>query len=257
MLQHFAIDWDALDGLGAAAPEALVFDLDGTLVDSAPDIAHSLNNAVATLGVPPFDLDDVHTMIGAGSRVLLDRAFDAAGLDPADPRKADVFNRFMEHYERETAAGRGLYPGALDLLAGLGQRAVRRGLCTNKPEPVTRIAVQALGLASSLDVIVGARDDRPKKPHPAMLEATLAALGVAPGRAVMVGDSQADIGVARAVGCPVVAVSFGYSKVPARELGADAVIDDLRELPAALATLAALRGGAASGALAGGRLAGA
>ncbi len=212
-------------------PQAVVFDLDGTLVDSAPDIAQSLNFAVSSIGLPPFDLDDVHAMIGGGSRVLLDRAFDKAGIDRGDPRKPEVFDRFMDMYERESAAGRGLYPGAMALLADLGAAGIKRGLCTNKPEPITRVVVEALGISRHFEAVVGARDDIPKKPDPAMLHATFASLGVTAADAVMIGDSHADVGVSRAAGCPIVLVSFGYSKVPARELGADAVVDQLSDVP--------------------------
>jgi len=218
-------------------PKAVVFDLDGTLVDSAPDIAHCLNFAVSSIGVPAFDLDDVHTMIGGGSRVLLDRAFDKAGIDRTDPRKDEVFARFMEMYERESAAGRGLYPGAMELLGELNARGIKRGLCTNKPEIITQVVVEALGLRPHLEAVVGARDDLPKKPDPAMLRATFSDLGVTADEAVMIGDSHADVGVARAAGCPVVLVSFGYTKVPARDLGADAVVDHLMQVPDALARI--------------------
>jgi phosphoglycolate phosphatase len=219
--------------------KAVIFDLDGTLVDSAPDIAEATNTAFAPLGVPPFPIDDVKAMIGGGSAMLIERAVKAAGLPLTRESHADILGRFMGVYKDVSALGRGLYPGAIELLTSLKQRGIKTALCTNKPDEVTAIAVQALGLAPHLDYVLGASDRIAKKPDAAMLHDCCRALGVHPREAVMIGDSGADNGAARAAGCKIVLVDFGYCKVPVASMGPDAVISHLLELPAALARLAA------------------
>jgi phosphoglycolate phosphatase len=218
---------------------AVIFDLDGTLVDSAPDIAEAMNAAFAPLGVPPFPIEDVKAMIGGGSAVLIERAVKAAGMPYTPASHAEILARFMGRYKDVSALGRGLYPGAIDVLRGLREAGVKTALCTNKPAPVTEIAVQALGLAGHLDYVLGASDRIAKKPAADMLHDCCRAVGVHPREAVMVGDSGADSGAARAAGCKIVLVDFGYSKQPVASLGPDAIISHLSGLPAALTRLAA------------------
>ncbi len=222
-------------------PKAIIFDLDGTLVDSAPDIAYAANSAFAPLGVPPFPIDDIKAMIGGGSAVLIQRAVAAAGLPATPESHAEILARFMITYKEASALGRGLYAGAVALLETLRSRGVKTAVCTNKPAPVTTIAIAALGLAPHLDYVLGASDRLAKKPDAAMLHDCCQALGVHPREAVMVGDSGADNGAARAAGCPIVLVDFGFSKVPVASMGPDAVISHLRDLPAVLDRLALSR----------------
>lgn len=225
--------------MSAAWPRAVVFDLDGTLVDSAPDIAAATNAAFAPLGVPPFALDDVKAMIGGGSAVLIERAMRAAKLTEARAAHADLLARFMTVYRDVSAAGRGLYPGAVETLVALRRSGIATALCTNKPAPITEIAVRALGLSPHLGYVLGATDKIAKKPDPAMLLDCCRALGVHPREVVMVGDSGADAGAARAAGTSLVLVDFGYSKAPVASMGPDAVVSSLIELPGALARIAA------------------
>jgi phosphoglycolate phosphatase len=222
-------------------PQAVIFDLDGTLVDSAGDIAEAMNTAFSSLGVPPFPVDDVKAMIGGGSAVLIERAVKAAGLPFTPESHAEILGRFMSVYKDVSALGRGLYPGALEVLAGLKARGIKTALCTNKPAPVTEIAVKALGLAPHLDYVLGASDAIAKKPAGDMVHDCCRAVGVHPREAVMVGDSGADNGAARAAGCKIVLVDFGYSKVPVATMGPDAIISHLHDLPDALRRLAAAR----------------
>jgi phosphoglycolate phosphatase len=223
----------------AGAPfRAVIFDLDGTLVDSAPDIREALNAGVALLGGRTLGLDEVHGMIGGGSRLAVQRALAAIGKPSVDEETNErVFAEFMRTYRRVTAYGRGLYPGAADLLAELRGEGMRLGLCTNKPEEVTDIAVRALEIHDYFDVVVGASDAVPKKPDPAMLMTVLQRLDVGIRDAVMIGDSAADVGVARAAGMPVVVLRHGYSKGPPEALGADIVIDSLAGVRGALTRL--------------------
>ena len=220
-------------------PRAVIFDLDGTLVDSAPDIREAVNAGFGPLGVPPFPLEVVKELIGGGAAVAVQRAAERLGvtLQPSDENA--VLERFMAAYARVSAGGRGLYPGAHDLLRQLRAEGRSLALCTNKAEAITRISLEALGISGYFGAVVAARDDLPKKPDPAMLLRALAPFGVAPSDAVMIGDSHADIDGARAAGMPSIAVSYGYSRTPAAKLGASTVVNSLAEVPAALAALRA------------------
>ncbi len=211
-------------------PKAVVFDLDGTLVDSAADIARALNAGFETHGITPFTADDVHTIVGGGARMAIDKAAERAGLRLNDTARADVMERFFAAYRKVSAEGNGLYPGARQLLETLRGRDVKIGLCTNKAEDVALIAVKALGISDLLDVKVGARDDRPRKPFPDMVHACLSPFGVNPRDAVMIGDSRADADAGRAAGTAVILTSFGYTTTPVAELRPDAIVDHLDEV---------------------------
>jgi phosphoglycolate phosphatase len=225
-------------------PRAVVFDLDGTLVDSAPDIALAINAAFAPLGVPAFDLATVKTMIGGGARAAIGRAAGLAGLTLSTPDEEAALARFYPVYAEASAKGRGLYPGARQVLDELERAGVVLGLCTNKAEPITAIALEALDIAGYFRSVVGARDDLPKKPDPTMLRAVLSGLSAAPADTVMIGDTTADIGAARAAGCRSIAIGHGYARVPVHQLGADATVTCLPEVPAVLARLGAIGHGA-------------
>jgi len=220
-----------------AWPRAVVFDLDGTLIDSACDIADTLNTCLAGEGIAPFDDPTVVTMIGGGARVLVERAL--VRIDRSDD--VALLERLTANFTTRYAAlgaGRSVpFPGAVELLTELSSAGIDLGICTNKPYAITRVVLDDLDLARWFGAVVGETRDLPRKPHPAMLLAALEGLSASPLDAVMVGDSAADIGTARAAGVPVVAVSFGYTTTPPGELGADLLIDRLADLPTALARL--------------------
>lgn len=218
-------------------PRAIVFDLDGTLVDSAPEIRAAINAAFEPMGVPAFSLDAVRTMIGGGAVVALQRAAARAGIELDKTRQQAALERFLVVLAEASEHGEGLYDGAAELLQRLTDEGVKLAICTNKAEPVTHIALRALGIAPFFEAIVGATDALPKKPDPGMLRAALNRLGVAPADAVVVGDTHADMDAARAAGCRSIAVSFGYSQKPVADLGADAIVDRLADIPAAIAGL--------------------
>jgi phosphoglycolate phosphatase len=211
-------------------PKAVVFDLDGTLVDSAADIARALNGGFAAFGLTPFTAEDVHTIVGGGARMAIDKAAERAGLALTDAQRADVMQRFFATYRAVSAEGNGLYAGARKLLEELRARDVKIGLCTNKAEDVALIAVKALGISDLLDVKVGARDDRPRKPFPDMIHACLDPFSINPSEAVMIGDSRADAEAARAAGTGLILTSFGYTTTPVAELKPDAIVDHLDEV---------------------------
>ena len=218
-------------------PRAVVFDLDGTLIDSAGDIADVLNECLGEHGIAPFDEPAVITMIGGGAKMLVERAFDRLGRRHEQALLDRVFDKFATRYEALGAGRSVAFPGAIDVLARFKGEGRALGICTNKPADITTRVLDQLDLAKWFGAVVGETPHLARKPDAAMLLATLSKLGAHPRDAVMIGDSAADIGTAKAAGVKSVAVTFGYTTIPPRELGADAVIEHFAELPAALAKL--------------------
>ena len=219
---------------------ALVFDLDGTLVETAADLHLVLAEVLAETGYEAPSLPAVRAMIGDGARVLIERALAALGA-PAEPSVVDrLFDRFRDRYAEVPCRLSEPYPFAAELLAQQRVAGYRLGLCTNKPQGATDGLLRALGFDGLFDAVIGG-DVLPgiRKPHPGHLAAVLERLGVPPQAAVMIGDSGNDLRTARALEIPCILVSFGYTDVPARELGADIVVDRLDAVPAALAKLRA------------------
>jgi phosphoglycolate phosphatase len=191
-----------------AWPHAVVFDLDGTLIDSAQDIAHALNAALGLRGLTPFSVDEVKAMIGGGVPKLAEQALRARGVSRLGllPLASD----FVYYYRANLTTHTTLYDGARELLEQLLAEGRLLGLCTNKKEDLVIETLNQLDLAKYFSAVTGERFGRPKKPDPAPLLAVLSELRVPPENAVMVGDSVADSGCARAAGVASVMVSFGY-----------------------------------------------
>jgi phosphoglycolate phosphatase len=210
-------------------PLAVVFDLDGTLIDSAPDIAHALNAALGLRGLPPFSLDEVKAMIGGGVPKLAERALLARGVSRLGllPLAAD----FVQYYRANLTTHTTLYDGARELLDQLRAEARPLGLCTNKREELVIETLNQLDLAKYFSAVIGERFGRPRKPDPAPLRAVLAELRVSPENAVMVGDSAADAGCAQAAGVVSVMVSFGYGTGASGAAGGDLQAASFRDLP--------------------------
>lgn len=215
---------------------AVVFDLDGTLVDTIGDLTMALNRTLADLDLPPHSEDAVRGMVGGGLAKLLARGLSAHGASLEATDRDRAVARLLHHYAASPADRSRLYPGAREALSALRDAGLACGLCTNKPEPIARDLLQALGIADAFGHIQGSDAGFPKKPDPAGLTHVVGALGATPETALMVGDSVVDVETARAAGLSgVVLVSYGYSVTPVTELEADAVINHLHELVRALA----------------------
>jgi len=218
---------------------ALVFDLDGTLIDSAPDLAWSVNQLLAEEQHAPLDLPGIKAMIGHGARNLVERAFAATGGCVADSSLDALTRRFLEIYESHGVRETTTYPGVRETLSTLQERDIPLGLCTNKPEQATLGVLNDLNLSAFFSAVVGGDTLAGiRKPDPRPLLAVLETLGASPDRAIYIGDSLTDVQVARAAGLRVVLREDGYTTEPAESLGADAVFGPFEELPQLLAQLA-------------------
>ena len=205
----------------------LVLDLDGTLVDSVPDLMAALNRLMKTRGLPPFGAEETAAMVGDGVPVLVARALTARGAAP-DPAAVDAF--VADYTAHATAASR-LYPGVAETLGRLAEAGWQLAVCTNKPEAAARVVLDGLGLPGRFAAIGGGDSFPTRKPDPAHLLATIAAAGGRPDRAVTVGDHANDIAAARGAGLPCVFAAWGYGR-PGMEAGAAAVAQHFDELPA-------------------------
>jgi len=220
------------------AVKAVVFDLDGTLVDSAPDLQAALNRLLAEEGRRPLALEDVTGMVGDGAARFVERGFAATGAAVTGPALDALVQRFLIDYEANACVATRPFPGVVEALARLKACGLALGVCTNKPAAATREVLAGVGLASYFDCVVGG-DSVPgaRKPDPRPVWAVLEGLGVPPAQAVVVGDSANDVAAAHAAGLPAIVVATGYTRVPPETLGAELVIDGFAQLPAAFADI--------------------
>jgi phosphoglycolate phosphatase len=228
-----------IDGSMINAAPVLIFDLDGTLAETAGDLIGTLNVILAREGLPALPLASARNLLGAGARALIARGFDQAGQSLAPAKLEQLFNAFLDHYDAHIADNSWLFPGvaaALDLEAEAG---CALAVCTNKLEHSSHLLLRALGIADRFQFVCGQDTYGVAKPDPTPLIETIARVGGDRARAIMVGDSRADIDAARAAGIPVVAVDFGYADVPVLELNPDRVISHFDELRGAVASLGA------------------
>jgi len=208
----------------------IVFDLDGTLVDTAPDLLDSLNHSLLAGGAALSDTANFRRFVGHGGRVMIERAY-AAQQKMLDRSEHDrLFELFIEHYGQNIPGRSQPYPGVPEALTRLAAQGWLLAVCTNKTEGFSRRLLEGLGLADRFAAICGADTFSHRKPDPRHLTETIEMAGGDPGHAVMVGDSQTDIDTAKAAGIPVIAVDFGYTDRHVREYAPSRIISHFDEL---------------------------
>jgi phosphoglycolate phosphatase len=220
--------------LGALSGVTLAFDLDGTLVDSAPDLIGTLNVLLAQEGIAPLPLDEARPFIGHGARHLIRRGFDAQGAALDDERLETLFVRFLDHYTAHIADESRPFEGVPETLARLKAAGAELVVCTNKLTGLSVQVLDALDLSRFFGAVIGADAAPAAKPDPRHLQAAVEAVGGDLRRTVMVGDAATDAGAARAARAGLVLVSFGYSDIPVDRLDPDVLIHRFADLPEAI-----------------------
>jgi phosphoglycolate phosphatase len=215
----------------------VVFDLDGTLVDTAPDLIGALNFVLGREGLPPVPLESARTMIGAGARALLERGLEVDGRHAGVDDINRLTDDFIEYYAAHIADASRPFDGLESALDDLAAQGYRFAVCTNKLEWLSKRLLDRLGLSGRFAAICGADTFGISKPDPAILRQTVARAGGQLSGAIMVGDAGPDIGVARRAGIPVIGVEFGYTEVPIADLKPDRLIGHMSELPAGVEAL--------------------
>lgn len=215
---------------------AVVFDLDGTLIDSAPDIHAAANRLMARHGFAPFPEAEIRSFIGKGVGHLVACCLHARGGPHDAARQAQLVDEFLAEYESAVSLTE-IYAGVPAALSRLACDGILLGLCTNKPQRASRVVLAHLGLSSYFPVVVGGDSLPERKPHPAPLRATIDALGAA--RAVFVGDSEIDAETAERAGVPFALHTEGYRKSPVAEIAHGGTFCTFAELPAVVARLLA------------------
>jgi phosphoglycolate phosphatase len=216
---------------------SLLFDLDGTLVDTAPDLLGALNAVLASEGRATLDPQTLRHMVGHGARVLIERAMAATGEPVSVSQLPELVDRFIAHYREHIADYSRPFPAVEKTLIALKRDGARLAVLTNKPQVLTVPILEILRLARLFGVICGAGRYDYNKPDARVVRHVIEELGGDLNRAVMVGDSAVDVATARAADIPIILLSYGYTPEPVHSLGADAVADSFSELPDLLAKL--------------------
>ena len=215
----------------------VLFDLDGTLADTAADLCETMNVILEMHGRTRVDEARVRHLVGGGARLLLDRGYRDTGEAADDALLDQSFDEFIDYYGRHIADHTKLWPGVRDQLDILQKRGALMAVCTNKVEGLSRKLLEMLGIDHYFPVVIGGDTLPVKKPDPEHLFEAIRQLGGERKDAVMVGDSEADVDAAKNAGLPSICVTFGYTRTPVAELGADVTIDHFDAFPAALAKL--------------------
>lgn len=208
----------------------LIFDLDGTLVDTAPDLIHALNHVLNKVDCPPANDAHIRPFISFGARRMIVEGLSISGVTLSEPDVDALLEHFLDHYGANVAVDSTPYPNVADALNIAARAGAKLGVCTNKREDLSLSLLRELNLRHPFKAIVGRDTLDVCKPHPRHLTETIVRVGGDISKAVMIGDSPTDVATARAAGLPVVAVTFGYSDVAPEDLGSDALIDDYSEL---------------------------
>src|SRR5689334_9626128 len=223
--------------------DTVIYDLDGTLIDSAKDMQVAVSHVLADHGLPAVTEDDVRNYMGQGSKVTMNRAFSKYGKTLDDAQLSAVTREFVRNYEADPVSNTTAFAGVSDVVARFDRLGLRQGVCTNKFERPSRMILEHLKLMPPISDLAGADTFPVRKPDPRHILMLVERMGGKPDRAVMVGDSIHDVHAAHAAGLPAVLVSWGYTETPASELGADAVIERFDALPEAIGRIAQNNGG--------------
>lgn len=208
----------------------IVFDLDGTLIDTAPDLIATLNDILVADGLEEVDSGQIRSQVGFGSRFMLARAYEMAGKH-INPEKLDnLVTDFIERYAENMPGTSAPYEGLLDILPLLKDKGFRFAVCTNKTELLAKKLLSALEIAHWFEVVTGQDTFSVRKPHPGHLLKTIDLVGGDAKRAIMVGDTPTDFSTAKAAKIPVIAVDFGYSDEPVRQYDPDKIISHYSEM---------------------------
>jgi phosphoglycolate phosphatase len=215
----------------------IVFDLDGTLIDTAPDLIATLNVVLTKEGLPPVPYDQARMLIGGGAKVMLARGLATDGRDTSPAQLDKLFVDFINHYSAHSADHSRPFPELEQTLDQLSDDGFKLAVCTNKLEGLSRKLLEALNLTSRFAFICGQDTFGAPKPNPETLRKTIAAASGDTSAAFMVGDSETDVAAARAAGIPIIAVDFGYTPRPIVEFRPDRVISRFSELRGAIAAM--------------------
>ena len=215
----------------------IVFDLDGTLIDTAPDLVETLNVVFAREGLAPLPYGTARNLVGGGAKAMIANGIEAEGHVLAPARLEQMFTDFIGHYSDHIADRSRPFPGLTEALDTLGAHGHRLAVCTNKLEGLSVRLLDRFKLADRFAAICGRDTFGIQKPDPEILRRTIAAAGGTTQHAIMIGDSITDIRTARAAGVPVIAVDFGYSERPIAEFGPDRTISHFAQLPASIAAI--------------------
>jgi len=213
--------------------KTLIFDLDGTLIDSVPDISASLNRAFTGEGLAPIAIERVKVLISLGARAMVEQAARESGCGP-NTNFDDLRDLFLSEYKARPIENTVVYPGVFDVLDKLKADGVLLGICTNKPKKTASTVIPALGLDGYFSATLYSDSQPYKKPDPRHVHDVIDLLGGDAAEAVFIGDSEIDLAAAHNADLPIVLVSYGYSLAPPHELEADVLINHFSDLPNAL-----------------------
>ena len=217
--------------------KTVVFDPDGTLIDTAPDLILATNHVLEDAGYQPVEPQFIRPVISFGSRAMISAGIRHQGAEVNEAELDDMFEKLIDFYGRNIAVASKPFPGPIGVLDGLRTSETAIAICTNKREDMARLLMNELGLTSYFKVITG-RDTFPIcKPHPEHLLSTIRLAGGTAANSVMVGDSTTDYETAKAANIPIIGVTFGYTDIPLEKLECEALISDYTDFPAALAAL--------------------
>ena len=224
--------------MNISRPPVLLFDLDGTLADTAGDLCETMNVILMRHGRERVPAERVRHLVGGGARLLMERGFKETGTPATEAQLDESFVEFIDYYGAHIADRTEIFPGVVDALEKLEQMGARMAVCTNKVEHLSRQLLTTLALDRYFPVVIGGDTLPVKKPHPEHLFEAVRRLKGDPADAIMIGDSETDVAAAKNARMPCICVTFGYTREPVETLGADLLIDHFSEFPHALARLA-------------------